>query len=482
MTHPDGLPFPQRAWAIAAIGLSITMAVMDSSIANVALPTIAKDLNTAPSFSIWIVNGYQLAIMVSLLPLSALGDIIGFRKVYLGGLIVFTLASLACAFSTTLGQLAAARVLQGFGAAGITGVNIALVRFVYPRQQLGRGIGINAVIVAISAAAGPTIAAGILAIANWPWLFAVNVPLGLGALAIGWKNLPHSPLSPHPFDWISAILSAVTFGLLIGSIDLLGHGQPFGLFLLEMLGVAAIGYWLVRRQLSLPSPLLPIDLMRIPVFALSVGTSICSFAAQMLALVSLPFLFQIDLKFSAIETGLFITPWPIAIGIVAPIAGRLSDRYSAGLLGGIGLLVFAAGLLSLAFLPAAPSHFDIVWRMALAGIGFGFFQSPNNRAMIGVAPRERSGGASGMLGTARLLGQTSGAAIVALLFSRFDHGAPTMSLIIATGFALVAACVSFARLYDQGPGSGLRAANPEADPAMHARLLRQTRPSTPVSP
>ncbi|HTO41233.1 MAG TPA: MFS transporter, partial [Rhizomicrobium sp.] len=318
MTHPDGLPFPQRAWAIAAIGLSITMAVMDSSIANVALPTIAKDLNTAPSFSIWIVNGYQLAIMVSLLPLSALGDIIGFRKVYLGGLIVFTLASLACAFSTTLGQLAAARVLQGFGAAGITGVNIALVRFVYPRQQLGRGIGINAVIVAISAAAGPTIAAGILAIANWPWLFAVNVPLGLAAIAIGWKNLPHSPLSPHPFDWISAILSAVTFGLLIGSIDLLGHGQPFGLFLLEMLGVAAIGYWLVRRQLSLPSPLLPIDLMRIPVFALSVGTSICSFAAQMLALVSLPFLFQIDLKFSAIETGLFITPWPIAIGIVAP--------------------------------------------------------------------------------------------------------------------------------------------------------------------
>ncbi len=135
--------------------------------------------------------------------------------------------------------------------------------------------------------------------------------------------------------------------------------------------------------------------------------------------------------------------------------------------------MFAAGLLSLAFLPPNPTHFDIVWRMALAGIGFGFFQSPNNRAMIGAAPRERSGGASGMLGTARLLGQTTGAAIVALLFSRLPHGAPTVSLILATGFALVAAGVSFARLYDPGSNPQLRAPNPEADPAMHASVLRR---------
>ena len=473
MTHPDGLPFPQRIWAIATIGLGITMAVMDSAIANVALPTIAIDLHTDAAFSIWIVNGYQLAITISLLPLSSLGDIVGYRKIYLAGLVLFTLASLACAFSTTLPELAAARVIQGFGAAGIMSVNTALVRFIYPHHALGRGIGINAVIVAVSAAVGPTIASGILSVASWPWLFAVNVPFGVAALVIGWGSLPLSPLGKHDFDWISALLSALTFGLLIGSIDLLGHGEAFPLFLLEMLATFGIGYWLLKRQLAQHAPLLPIDLMRIPIFALSVGTSISSFAAQRLARASLPFLFQLELHYSAVETGLFITPWPIAIGIVAPIAGRLADKYSAGLLGGFGLLIFAAGLLSLAFLPPNPTHFDIVWRMALAGIGFGSFPSPNHRAMIGAAPRERSGGASGMLGTARLLGQTTGAAIVALLFSRLPHGAPTVSLIIATGFALVAAGVSFARLYDDSGDPRSRAPNPEADPAMHASVLRK---------
>jgi DHA2 family multidrug resistance protein-like MFS transporter len=232
MTHPDGLPFPQRFWAIVTIGLGITMAVMDSAIANVALPTIAIDLHTDAAFSIWIVNGYQLAITISLLPLSSLGDIVGYRKIYLAGLVLFTLASLACAFSTTLPELAAARVIQGFGAAGIMSVNTALVRFIYPHHALGRGIGINAVIVAVSAAVGPTIASGILSVASWPWLFAVNVPFGVAALVIGWGSLPLSPLGKHDFDWISALLSALTFGLLIGSIDLLGHGEAFPLFLL----------------------------------------------------------------------------------------------------------------------------------------------------------------------------------------------------------------------------------------------------------
>jgi DHA2 family multidrug resistance protein-like MFS transporter len=174
-----------------------------------------------------------------------------------------------------------------------------------------------------------------------------------------------------------------------------------------------------------------------------------------------------------VQTGLFLTPWPIAIGIAAPIAGKLADRYPAGLLGGIGLSVFAAGLLSLAFLPEHPDTFDLVWRMALAGTGFGLFQSPNNRAMIGSAPKERSGGASGMLGTARLLGQTTGAAIVALLFARVPHDATTVALLMATGFALIAAFVSTLRLYEPLAVQRLRSANPEADPTMRADLLRE---------
>jgi DHA2 family multidrug resistance protein-like MFS transporter len=470
MTHADGLPIPQRYWAIAAIGLGITLAVVDSAIANVALPTIARDLNTNPALSVWVVNGYQLSITISLLPLSSLGDIMGYRRIYLSGLILFTLASLACAFSHSLPELATARVIQGFGAAGIMSVNTALLRYIYPQAMLGRGIGINAVIVALSSVAGPTIASAILSVANWPWLFAVNVPIGIAAVTVGWLYLPKNPKSPHKFDFLSAVLSALSFGLLIGSVDALGHGEAFPLFLLEIAATLAIGYWLVKRQLSLPLPLLPIDLLKIPIFTLSVCTSISSFAAQMLAFVSLPFMFQTELHYSAVQTGLLITPWPIAIGIAAPIAGRLSDRYSAAVLGGIGLFVFALGLLSLAFLPDRPDIFDIVWRMALCGTGFGLFQSPNNRAMLSAAPRERSGGASGMLGTARLLGQTTGAALVALLFARLPHGAPTVSVLIASGFALIAAFVSLARLYD--PADQSRPSNPEADPTMRADMLR----------
>jgi DHA2 family multidrug resistance protein-like MFS transporter len=444
----DGVPVPQRYWAIATVALGIIMAVMDSAIANVALPTIAKDLHTDPSMSVWIVNGYQLAITISLLPLAALGDILGYRRIYMAGLALFTVASLACAFSRTLTLLALARMVQGFGAAGVMSVNTAIVRFIYPQRLLGRGIGINALVVAVSAAIGPTIASLILAFGNWPWLFAVNVPFGIAALLIGMRALPHTPRARHPFDYGAASLSAVTFGLVIAAIDALGHGETFILFGAEILIATLLGVFLIRRERHARVPLVPVDLLRIPMFRLSVGTSICSFCAQMLALVSLPFLLQGALGYSAVATGLLITPWPIATGIAAPIAGRLADRYPAGLLGGIGLLAFAAGLLALAFLPEHARVLDIVWRMALAGLGFGLFQSPNNRAMINAAPRERSGGASGMLGTARLLGQTTGAALVALIFARLPEIGTIVCLYVAAGFALLAACVSSLRLLE----------------------------------
>src|SRR5262245_43711875 len=170
----DGLPLPQRYWAILTIALGIIMAVVDGAIANVALPTIAKALDASPAFSVWIVNGYQLAITISLLPLASLGEIIGYRRVYLAGLLLFTLASLFCTLANTLPLLTAARIAQGFGAAGIMSVNAALVRYTYPRALLGRGIGFNALVVAISAALGPTVAAAILAVGTWPYLFAIN--------------------------------------------------------------------------------------------------------------------------------------------------------------------------------------------------------------------------------------------------------------------------------------------------------------------
>src|ERR1700759_2073624 len=443
----DGLPVPRRYWAILTIALGLVLAVMDGAIANIALPTIAHDLDASPAFSIWIVNGYQLAITISLLPLASLGEIVGYRRVYLAGLLLFTVASLACTLSNGLLTLTVSRIVQGFGAAGIMSVNTALVRFIYPRAQLGRGIGINAMVVAVSAAVGPSVAAAILAVATWPYLFAVNLPIGLAALAFGLRFLPHAPRASHRFDWQSAALSAVTFG---AAIDSLGHGETLLACIAEFGVAVAAGVWLVYRQTHIASPLLPVDLLRIPVFALSIATSICSFCAQMLAGVSIPFYLQRRYGYSAVEMGLLITPWPITVAIAAPLAGRLVERYPAGLLGGIGFLVFCRGLGSLAALPADPSHFDVAWRMALSGLGFRLFQTPNNRTMIAGAPRERSGGASGMLGTARLLGQTTGAAVVALFLGRYPAEGTRIALLTGVGFALCGAMLSMLRLSPAG--------------------------------
>ncbi len=442
----DGLPVPRRYWAMLAVALAVLMAVLDGAIANVALPTIAVDLHATPAASIWIVNAYQLAITVSLLPLASLGEILGYARVYRVGLLLFTIASLCCALSDSLATLTAARIVQGFGAAGVMSINAALVRFIYPRRQLGRGVGINAMVVAVSAAVGPTVAAAILSVASWPWLFAINVPIGLAALAAAIWSLPNPPRATHAFDWVSALLSAASFGLLIASIDGAGHGLAgpvvIGLGLLTVL----CGTLLVRRQLGRPAPLLPLDLLRIPVFGLSIGASIAAFTAQMLAFVSLPFFIQGTLHRSAVQAGLLLTPWPVALAAIAPISGRLSDRYPAGLLGGLGLLMLAAGLVLVVRLPAEPTDLALVWRLAICGIGFGLFQTPNNRAMLQAAPRARSGGAGGMLSTARLLGQTLGAALVAMIFSLSPGRGTTVSVAIAAGFALLAAAVSVVRL------------------------------------
>ena len=185
----DGLPFPQRIWAVVAIGFALCMSVLDINISTVILPTLAHDFGTSDSMITWIVNGYQLAIVVSLLSFSALGEIFGYRKVFLSGIALFCVTSLICALSDSFWTLTTARIFQGFSASAITSVNTAQLRLIYPKKQIGRGMGINAMVIAISAAAGPSVASGILSIASWHWLFAINLPLGIIALILGIKYL-----------------------------------------------------------------------------------------------------------------------------------------------------------------------------------------------------------------------------------------------------------------------------------------------------
>jgi DHA2 family multidrug resistance protein-like MFS transporter len=448
-TAEDGLPLPQRYWAILNLAVGMALSVLDSAIANIALPAIAKEIHASPADSIWVINAYQLAVVIALLPAASLGDIFGYRRIYLVGLAAFTAAALVSALSQSLPMLTLGRGLQGIGAAGMMSVNAALVRFTYPRRQLGRGIAMVSVVVSISSAAGPSVAAAILAVASWPWLFGASVPFGLAAMAMSLRLLPSTPPSEHRFDLASAVLSAVAFAFLIGGINGVGHSHPVFLVLLEFVGALLVGYVLIRRQASLTMPLFPIDLFKRPIFALSVTTAISTFVAQGIAFVALPFYFQDVIGRSQVATGLLLTPWPVTVAMIAPVAGRLADRYPAGILGGIGLSILSLGFVLLALLPAEPGDGDIVWRIIVCAFGFGFFQSPNNRAIISSAPRERSGGAGAIQATARLLGQTIGAALVALVFGYVGSaggGSPMVAILLAAGFAAVAAAASLSRL------------------------------------
>ena len=241
------------------------------------------------------------------------------------------------------------------------------------------------------------------------------------------------------------VIIAATFALLASGLQALAHDSAESLAVLQLVAAGVLGFALVRHEINRAAPIIPFDLLKIRLFSLSIITSVSSFLAQTAGLVALPFEIQ-RLGRSAVETGLLMTPWPVAVALAAPVAGRLADRYPAGLLGGIGLLLLSAGLTLLALFPAGGSTADFIWRMALCGLGFGLFQSPNNRTLVSSAPRARSGAAGGMLGTARLLGQTLGAAGVAIVFRAYPASGSNVVLWGAAGVALVAALISASRL------------------------------------
>lgn len=432
--------------ALLAVLLGVSLSTLDTAIANTALPAFAAALHTTPAASIWVINAYQLAVVASLLPLAALGDRIGPRRIFLGGLALFSSASLACALADTLFSLSLARAVQGIGAAGIMSVNIALIRLIFPASRLGRGVGLNALVVGASYALGPTVASLILAVARWPWLFAINVPLGMLAIGFAWRTLPYTERHAHQFDRTAALLTALTFAALIFAMGAAAQRQDWRLVLLPLAVSTAAGLLLLRWQAHHAAPILPVDLFRRPLFALSAITSLCSFTTQGLAFVSLPFYFEQVLHRNPLDTGFLMTPWAIVVAAVAPIAGRLSDKHHPGLLGGVGLAILSGGMVSMALLAVNASAASIVLRMVVCGVGFGLFQSPNLKALMSSAPPERSSGASGVIAMVRLIGQTTGAALVALCLGLGGVQGANWALGLGALFAALASTSSFARL------------------------------------
>ena len=440
----EGLPLPRRYYATLAILATMVLVVLDGAIANVALPTIATSLNVSPASSVWVVSGYQLALVMALLPCAALGESLGLRRVFIGGVALFTAASLLCSLSPSLPWLVATRFVQGLGGAAVMALGIALMRFTYPHHLLGAVIGWNATVIALSAAAGPTIGSAILAASSWPWLFAVNLPVGAVVLVAA-LALPQPPGTGHKLDLVSAALNAAAFACLVLGVDRATNQPKVAAALLVVSFASFVA--LVRREMPRQAPLVPLDLLRSRPFRISVIASVCCFAGQMASYVALPFYLQNSLGQDTITTGLYMTPWPLVVAVAGPVSGRLADRVPNGLLCAVGGALLALGLALAAFWPVHGSPWPLVPFLMLCGLGFGVFQTPNNRNMLLSAPRERSGAAGGMQGTARLLGQTAGAVIMTVLFTLTSPvAAPQIGLAVAAVLALAAGLVSAMRI------------------------------------
>ncbi len=432
--------------ALLAVQIGVAVVTLDISMTSTALPTIAPGIGTSAAATIWIVNVYYLAVIAALLPLAALGEIHGHRRIFFAGLLVFALGSLACGLAGSLPVLAAARAVLGLGAAAVSATTPALIRALYPPDRLGRGLGFYALVVGIALTVGPTAASAILVVADWPWLFLLNVPAALLAFALALRGLPPTERNIRPFDAASALLCAGLFGGLLFGIAGVAHRSGWLPVALAWAAAALCGYGLRRREAGRASPILAVDLFRIPMFSLSAATSVCAFTIQGLIFVVLPFLFQIGLGYSQVESGFLLTPWPATLAVMTLVAAPLADRVAPGLLGGFGLVVVAGGLVSLAMLPPAAGPVDIAWRLVLCGVGFGFFQSPNMKAMMSSAPRERSGGAGGILAASRLLGQSIGAAAVAICLSLAPGEGMRLAIWLGVAMALLGGLVSFLRL------------------------------------
>lgn len=445
--YGEGLPLGRRRLVIFTVAITTVLSVLDGTISNVALPTIAQDLSVTPSAVVWVVNAFQLATTMFIVPLTSYGDIIGFARIYRVGVIVFVVGSVVCALAHTLPVLVFGRTIQGLGAAAILATSQPISRFAYPVTMLGIAIGIQSLIVSISSAAGPSIGGLILTFGSWPLLFWINVPFGILAVALS-GLLPEMPRSAHRFDWLSAVFSGATLALFITGLDQLRAPANTLFFALEVAGSLVLGWIVVRRQRALDVPLIAIDLLQIRVIRLSLMASFAGFTSENAALIALPFYFH-ALGYAAAQTGYLMTPFPVGSALIAVVAGRLSDRYHAGILGAIGLSMFAAAMALLALLPDHPATWDVVWRTTLGGAGFGLFVSPNLRAMVAAAPRHRSGAITGLTTTARMTGSTTGVALAALIFSsgvNVGAGEVRVVLWVSVAIALVALAISSLRL------------------------------------
>lgn len=440
-----GLPMPRRIWAIGAISFGTALLALDNAIAIVALPTIATALGIAPASVVAIMSIYQLVLLMALLPFSAIGDRIGHKRSYQMGQIVFIAASLMSFVANDFATLLIARSFQALGVAAVLSVNIALLRQIYPSDQLGRGLGLNSIIIASAAALAPTLGGFILDLGSWRWLFGAAAPFAVLSLLFG-HFLPNLPPSRSVYDVKGALLCAAMFGGLIGAIELHSHGLH-GLVIAILAAIGTSAAWIfVRRELKRPDPILPVDLLSRSAFSLSIFATLLSFVGSMTFNLSLPFRLQAIYDLSPAQIGMVMAAWPLTMMVVAPFAGYLSDKAPKTLLAGLGmLLVFSAFTVMSRLPPVFPGYALLVAPLIVGGVGSGLFLAPNSHMVLSATPPSRSASAGAMISTTRLIGSVLGASILTLLLAN-NLGSGPAPAIVAAACAMTAAACSFANL------------------------------------
>ncbi len=435
MAAPHTAPAPQadysrKWWVLLAVAMGIFLSTIDSSIVNVALPTLEDQLNTSFATVQWVVVAYLLVVTSLILGVARLGDMIGKKRIYLAGMAIFTAASLLCGLAPTIGSLIAFRVVQGLGAVMIQALGMAIVTEAFPRTERGRALGILGTVVSLGISIGPTVGGLLIGTVGWRAIFLVNLPVGIAGLLLVQRHVPDwRPPGGQRFDALGAVLLLITLlalalGLTFGPEQ--GWSSPAIIALLAGTALGFAVFLAVEKRLA--QPMLDLRLFRDPLFSISLLTGFLVFIV-IAGMFVLPFYLERVRGYDSRQVGLFLTVVPVSLGLTAPIAGLLSDRYGTRGISLVGLVVIVGACLGVATLEENTSTIGYILRLLPLGLGAGLFQSPNNSAIMGAAPRERLGVASGLLSLSRAFGQVTGLPLIGAIFAsrvytvtHLDHG------------------------------------------------------------
>jgi EmrB/QacA subfamily drug resistance transporter len=413
-------PPVEKWWVMLGISLGVLMYTIDTSIVNIALPTLVKALRTNFATVQWVGLSYVLVVTALVLGAARLGDMVGKKPLYLGGLIMFTFSSLLCGLAPSIEVLIGARALQGLGAVMISALGAAIIVEVFPTTERGRALGIIGAVVSLGIALGPSIGGLIIAAVGWRWIFLVNIPIGILASLVVNKYVPHTSHQPsgQKFDlWgliaISLVLVCFSLGMTEGQKE--GFTANFPLTMLGCTAIGLVAFILLERFIA--QPMLDLSLFNNQVFSLSLLTGWLVFMALGGTTFLMPFFLQLVLKYPIGHIGLLMAVTPIIGGLISPFAGNLADRLGNRLVMGLGLILMTVGCISISTFDADLTDYDYILRVIPLGLGWGIFQSPNNSAILGAVSPERLGIASGLLSLTRTLGQTTGLPLMAAIFT-----------------------------------------------------------------